>query len=197
MNISFLPIKYKRISQKFTARHKGIDLAASKGTPIYAVAPGTVVVAGYGVWSNSYGNHVVIKHDFGFTNYAHLSTINVKKGQTVSAGQIVGACGSTGNSTGNHLHFEVHYKAKWNRVDPLPFFKNRSTPPYKIGQYYQLKDTMNVRADHGTNYKIVGKKTKGEKVRVYDMWANDESVWVRVGSGKWICARSDKGGIHL
>ena len=171
MRVDFMPIKYNRISQRYTARHKGIDLAAPKGREVYAVASGKVVAAGFGVWHSSYGYHVVIKHDFGFTNYAHLSKITVKKGQSVSAGQIIGYCGSTGNSTGPHLHFEIHKGAKpWNRIDPMPYIKG----------------------------KIIGEKKKGDKIRVYDMRTdNTGRVWVRFANGKWICARSKSGGVHL
>lgn len=199
MKVDFMPIKYNRISQRYTARHKGIDLAAPKGREVYAVASGKVVAAGVGVWHSSYGYHVVIKHDFGFTNYAHLSKITVKKGQSVSAGQIIGYCGSTGNSTGPHLHFEIHKGAKpWNRIDPMPYIKGKSIPPYKINKYYELKDTMNVRSGAGLNYKIIGEKKKGEKIRVYDMRTdNTGRVWVRFANGKWICARSKQGGEHI
>lgn len=197
MRVDFKPIKYNRISQKYTARHKGLDMAAPKGTEVFSVAPGKVIAAGYGVWHSSYGYHVVIKHDFGFTNYAHLSKIKVKPGQSVAAGQIVGLCGSTGNSTGSHLHFEIHKGKKWNRIDPAPYIKNRSVPPYRIGQYYPLKDNMNVRCGHGMGFDIVGKKKKGEKIRIYDMYAGDSSIWVRIGKDKWICARSKQGGEHI
>lgn len=124
MKLEHKPINYKRTSQKYSSKHKGIDLAAPTGTPVYAAAPGTVSAAGYGVLDKSYGNEVFIKHSDGsYTNYAHLSKINVRKGQHVKAGQVIGRCGSTGNSTGPHLHFEIHKGEKWNRVDPLPYME--------------------------------------------------------------------------
>ena len=85
--------------------HAGIDLAASRGTAISAAAGGTVVYAG---WMSGYGRLVVIRHPNGFsTRYGHCSSVRVRKGQNVRAGQVVAAVGSTGTATGNHLHFEV------------------------------------------------------------------------------------------
>lgn len=85
--------------------HKGLDIAASTGTKIKAVADGTVTFA---ATSGAYGNLIKINHGNGVeTYYGHCSKINVKKGQTVKAGEIIGAVGSTGRSTGPHLHLEV------------------------------------------------------------------------------------------
>lgn len=86
-------------------RHTGQDFAVPTGTAVYAVGPGTVAFATCG---DGFGNQVVIRHRDGyFTQYAHLSRINVRPGQKVVAGQRVGASGATGNATGPHLHFEV------------------------------------------------------------------------------------------
>jgi murein DD-endopeptidase MepM/ murein hydrolase activator NlpD len=85
--------------------HNAIDIAAPRGTPVYAYTNGKVVTAG---WGNMTGNYVVIDHGGGLrTKYLHLSSISVKVGQTVKVGQKIGGVGSTGYSTGNHLHFEV------------------------------------------------------------------------------------------
>lgn len=85
--------------------HKGIDLAANTGTPVYAAEAGTVTTAGY---SHSAGNWIVIDHGDGFvTKYMHLSSINISNGDEVRKGQKIGEVGSTGNSTGPHLHFQV------------------------------------------------------------------------------------------
>ncbi len=85
--------------------HTGLDFAASSGTPVRAAASGTVVSTGY---AGAYGNRVVIRHGNGLeTTYNHMSSISVSPGQKVSTGQRVGRVGSTGNSTGPHLHFEV------------------------------------------------------------------------------------------
>ncbi len=87
--------------------HKGIDIAAPYGTPIYAAESGTVIETGGG-WNGGYGNCVRVQHDDGnVTVYAHQSSIAVSYGDYVVKGQLLGYVGSTGDSTGNHLHFEV------------------------------------------------------------------------------------------
>lgn len=84
----------------------GIDIAAPKGTPVLASAPGTVSRVQY--LTTGYGYNVMIDHGNGIeTPYGHMSVIYVTEGQSVIPGQIIGAVGSTGASTGNHLHFEV------------------------------------------------------------------------------------------
>lgn len=92
--------------------HKGMDICAPKGTPIYAAEAGTVTTSG---WSSSgYGYRIIIKHKNGLeTLYAHCSALYVKVGDTVSAGETIAAVGTTGRSTGNHLHFEVHKNGKF------------------------------------------------------------------------------------
>ncbi len=95
--------------------HTGVDLAASTGDPIYAAGAGTVVYSG---WSNGgYGNVVVIAHGPVFTIYGHMSSRNVRCGQQVGAGEVIGAVGNTGNSSGPHLHFEVR-DADFNVLNP-------------------------------------------------------------------------------
>lgn len=86
-----------------------VDLGASRGTPIHAAADGTVIIArNNGAWNGGYGNYVVITHGNGTqTLYAHMTRTAVSSGESVSAGQIIGYVGSTGMSTGAHLHFEV------------------------------------------------------------------------------------------
>lgn len=85
--------------------HAGLDIAASTGTPVKAAKPGTVTVAGY---LSGYGNAVYIGHEGGYeTRYGHLNSINVRSGQSVGYSSIIGAVGSTGDSSGPHLHFEV------------------------------------------------------------------------------------------
>ena len=86
-----------------------VDLGAARGTPIHAAADGTVIVArNNGGWNGGYGNYVVITHDNGSqTLYGHMKNVIASSGQSVSAGQVIGYEGSTGMSTGAHLHFEV------------------------------------------------------------------------------------------
>jgi murein DD-endopeptidase MepM/ murein hydrolase activator NlpD len=98
--------------------HEGVDLAAPIGTPVHAAGGGTVVFAGWN--SYGYGNVVVIAHGPVFTIYGHLSAYRVSCGQSVSAGNIIGAVGNTGNSSGPHLHFEMR-DANWNPVNPTNY----------------------------------------------------------------------------
>ncbi len=91
----------------FYAGHSGIDIAANIGTPIYAANGGPILYAGWNNWG--YGNTVVIGHGAFSTLYGHMSSIAVGCGQTVNAGQVIGYVGSTGNSSGPHLHFELRY----------------------------------------------------------------------------------------
>ena len=97
--------------------HKGVDICAPYKTKIYAVAAGTVTFAGY---KSDYGYLVVIDHGNGLsTAYAHASVLGVSKGDKVSAGETIALVGSTGYSTGNHVHFEV--RKGETRVDPSPY----------------------------------------------------------------------------
>ncbi|MGA4797939.1 MULTISPECIES: M23 family metallopeptidase [Streptomyces] len=102
--------------------HTGVDFSASSGTTVKAVGPGTVVSAG---WSGAYGNEVVIQHTDGtYSQYAHLSSLSVSSGQSVSGGQQIGLSGSTGNSTGPHLHFEIRTSPNYGSdIDPLAYLR--------------------------------------------------------------------------
>ena len=105
--------------------HGGLDFAAPQGTPIYATAAGVVKVAGN--LGNGYGNHVVINHGYGYeTLYGHMFRINVRPGRSVKRGEIIGYVGSTGKSTGPHVHYEVHKNGR--PLDPVYFFYNDLTP---------------------------------------------------------------------
>ncbi len=114
-----------RITSRFGANesirdhtHKGIDIGAAGGTPILATADGTVTYAGWN--SGGYGNLVIIDHGNGVTTYyGHCSRIYTSKGATVKAGDKIAAVGSTGNSTGNHLHFEIRLNGK--QVNPQTY----------------------------------------------------------------------------
>jgi murein DD-endopeptidase MepM/ murein hydrolase activator NlpD len=105
--------------------HGGLDFAAPQGTPIYATANGTIKVAGN--LGNGYGNHVVINHGYGYeTLYGHMFKVNVRVGKYVKRGEILGYVGSTGKSTGPHVHYEVHKNGR--PIDPVYFFYNDLTP---------------------------------------------------------------------
>ena len=117
INISVLPVSGKITSRfgevssiRSRVPHTGLDLACTKGTSIKVVADGTVVFAG---WSGDYGNLVKVDHGNGLqTWYAHCSKIYVSEGDKVSYGDVISAVGSTGNSTGPHLHFEIRIDGK-------------------------------------------------------------------------------------
>jgi LysM repeat protein len=113
------PTADRIITQYFSWKHQAIDIANPMGTPIYAAESGTVMTAG---WSTvGYGNMVEIDHGGGmFTRYAHASKLLVKKGDVVQRGDVIALIGSTGHSTGPHLHFEVHVDGKlYNPLDYL------------------------------------------------------------------------------
>ena len=99
--------QYTYVSRWMSSFHKGADICAAYGTPIYASDSGVVVTAGY---HYSYGNYVVIDHGNGWTTlYGHMSALGCSSGQAVERGEVIGYVGSTGNSTGNHCHFEMHH----------------------------------------------------------------------------------------
>lgn len=104
--------------------HTGVDFIASSGTTVKAVGAGTVVSAG---WGGSYGNEVVIRHADGkYSQYGHLSSLSVSVGQSVSAGQRIGLSGSTGNSSGPHLHFEIRTGPSYGSdINPLAYLRSK------------------------------------------------------------------------
>jgi murein DD-endopeptidase MepM/ murein hydrolase activator NlpD len=105
--------------------HPGLDFTAPVGTPIYAAADGVVKDAGFN--TGGYGNRVVVNHGFGYeTLYAHMVRIKARVGTKVKRGEVIGYVGSTGKSTGPHLHYEVHKNG--TILDPIYFFYNDLTP---------------------------------------------------------------------
>ncbi len=104
--------------------HTGVDFPVATGTAVKSVGPGQVVSAG---WAGAYGYQVVIRHTDGrFSQYAHLSALGVKAGQQVSGGQRIGRSGSTGNSSGPHLHFEMRTGPGYGTdIDPLKYLRGR------------------------------------------------------------------------
>ena len=110
---------------KTVKMHAGLDFAAPQGTPIYATADGVVRLAGN--TGNGYGNHVIINHGYGYeTLYGHQYRIKAKVGQKIKRGELIGWVGSTGKSTGPHLHYEVRKNKR--HIDPIYFFYNDLTP---------------------------------------------------------------------
>jgi murein DD-endopeptidase MepM/ murein hydrolase activator NlpD len=110
---------------KTVKMHAGLDFSAPQGTPIYATADGTIMVAGN--IGNGYGNHVVIDHGYGYqTLYGHMVRVKASRGQRVKRGDLIGYVGSTGKSTGPHCHYEVHKNGQ--KLDPVYFFYNDLSP---------------------------------------------------------------------
>ncbi len=127
------PMEFSRVTSGFAMRfhpilrtvraHRGVDYAAPTGTPVRSVADGVVEFSG---WQNGYGNVVKVQHgNERSTLYAHLSRIDVRKGQAVEQGQRIGAVGATGWATGPHLHFE--FLVNGNHVDPLSIARTADT----------------------------------------------------------------------
>lgn len=113
------PTTSRRITQYYHLRHHAIDIGAPKGTPIYAIEKGQVVLSG---WSSGYGYNIIINHGSGQkSRYAHFSKLYVKSGDFVKKGQQIGEMGSTGNSTGSHLHIEIIISGV--KVNPLKYIK--------------------------------------------------------------------------
>ena len=114
---TYISCRFGEVDAFGNAGHRGTDIPAPEGTPILAAHSGTVLVNG---WNDSYGNQVLLDNGAGLsTRYAHMTATAVTAGETVTAGQVIGYVGSTGDSTGNHLHFEVMQGGV--RVDPLSF----------------------------------------------------------------------------
>jgi murein DD-endopeptidase MepM/ murein hydrolase activator NlpD len=144
------PMPYSRRTSGFGMRehpilqtmraHMGVDYAAPLGTPVIAVADGVVAESSF---QGGYGNMVVIQHNANqSTAYAHLSRMNVRKGQTIKQGDVLGAVGSTGLSTGPHLHFE--FRINGRHVDPITLAQQGSAEPVS----WALRPQFNQRAQY-------------------------------------------------
>ena len=117
---------YRNCSRWYGGSHKGVDICAAAGTPIYASAGGTVTKAGYNKAGagTGYGNSIIINHGNGYTTvYAHCLSLVVRAGQSVKQGQLIGYVGSTGRSSGNHCHFEIRRNGSY--IAPQNVFNRR------------------------------------------------------------------------
>ena len=113
---SYFGRRYSPFTGRYSG-HSGLDISTSRNTPVRATADGMIILAG---WNGNYGNSIVINHAYRIeTLYGHLSKVLVKNGQRVSRGEVIGLVGSTGRSTGPHVHYEVHLGG--TPKDPLPF----------------------------------------------------------------------------
>lgn len=130
------PLEAGIVSSEYGARwgkmHKGIDIAADVGEPVYAIAPGEVIYAGDGL--RGYGNVVIVRHDRRRTSlYAHNSVLKVKQGDQVAQGAVVALLGNTGHSTGPHVHFEI-------RDGDTPVNPRTVLPQSKLGYLFDSGD---------------------------------------------------------
>ncbi|MBE6177470.1 MAG: M23 family metallopeptidase [Rikenellaceae bacterium] len=117
--------------------HKGVDLGAQRGTPIYATGDAVVEMTNRGGFNGGYGRQVLLNHGFGYkTRYAHMHEVFVKQGDTVRRGDVIGTVGNTGRSTSSHLHYEVLYKG--HTVNPVNYFNSKITEE----EYERLMEAM-------------------------------------------------------
>ena len=143
-------VRTKHPILKIRTMHKGVDMSTDFGVPVYASGDGVVEKVEQGRRRRGYGRQILIDHKFGYkTRYAHLLKMFVKPGDKVQRGQLIGEVGSTGGSTGPHLHYEVIYRGK--HVNPVNYFNRNMT----TDEYRQLMESMkynsDLETDDGTN----------------------------------------------
>jgi len=127
---------------KARKKHNGMDFTAPTGTPIYATGNGKVKRADN--TASGFGNHIEIDHGYGYkTIYAHLSKYNVKRGQKVSRGDLIGFVGNTGRSVGPHLHYEVHKSER--PINPINFYYGNLTPE-------EFKEMLKIASQEGQSF---------------------------------------------
>lgn len=188
------PGGYARFQMK---AHNGLDFGAVEGTPVLAAADGDVVKSEFD--DGGYGNHVVIDHGTGYTTvYAHLSQLRVGAHIHVRAGQLIGLVGSTGNSTGAHLHFEVRMRGQEGNgfhgaVDPRPLVEwpgvTVATPaPLPEGKVRVVATGLNVRQAPSLRGAVIGMVLGGTMfTRAGEAVEADGCVWVPVVV--WVAAK--------
>ena len=178
-----MPLRHARITSSFSHRryhpilkryrpHHGTDFGARRGTPLLAVNAGRVIFSGR---MGGYGKVVKIKHKGGYVSlYAHQSRIRVKRGQLVKKGQIIGHVGSTGRSTGPHLHFGMTKNGRW--INPMKVLHKKSATRTILKTFTKYKETTT------TKYKTVvikdAKKNK-EALLAYLKGKNEPFIWDR------------------
>ncbi len=170
-----MPLRHVRITSSFSYRryhpilkryrpHHGTDFGARKGTPLLAVNSGRVSFSG---WMGGYGNVVKIKHSGGYESlYAHQSRRRVKSGQQVKKGQVIGYVGSTGRSTGPHLHFGLKKHGRW--INPMSVLQKKSIKTSILKKFTKYEDVTT------TKYKNVAiKGVKENKAKLLRYVKND------------------------
>lgn len=178
-----MPLRHIRITSSFSYRryhpilkryrpHHGTDFGAKRGTPLLAVNSGKVSFSG---WMGGYGNVVKIKHGSGYESlYAHQSKRRVKRGQRVKKGQVIGYVGSTGRSTGPHLHFGLKRHGRW--INPMKVLDKKSIKTSVMKKFTKYEDVIT------TKYtKVDIKDAKSNKVKLLKYIKNDVSTYVWKG----------------
>ena len=139
-------VRKKHPILKIRTMHKGVDMSTDYGVPVYATGDGVVEKIEQGKRRRGYGRQILINHKFGYkTRYAHLQKMFVKAGDKVQRGQLIGEVGSTGGSTGPHLHYEVIYLGR--HVNPVNYFNRNMTSD----EYRQLMENMKYNSDLETD----------------------------------------------
>ena len=139
-------VRTKHPILKIRTMHKGVDMSTDYGVPVYATGDGVVEKIDQGKRRRGYGRQILINHKFGYkTRYAHLQKMFVKVGDKVQRGQLIGEVGSTGGSTGPHLHYEVLYRNR--QVNPVNYFNRNMTSD----EYRQLMENMKYNSDLETD----------------------------------------------
>lgn len=135
-------VRRKHPILKIRTMHKGVDMSTDYGVPVYATGDGVIEKVDKGRRRRGYGQQIVINHKFGYkTRYAHLQKMFVKPGEKVQRGQLIGEVGSTGGSTGPHLHYEVIYLGR--NVNPVNYFNRNMTSD----EYRQLIENTKYNSD--------------------------------------------------
>ena len=135
-------VRKKHPILKIRTMHKGVDMSTNYGVPVYATGDGVVEKVDQGKRRKGYGRQILINHKFGYkTRYAHLQKMFVKAGDKVQRGQLIGEVGSSGGSTGPHLHYEVIHLGR--QVNPVNYFNRNMTSD----EYRQLMENMKYNSD--------------------------------------------------
>jgi len=187
-----MPLRHVRITSRFTYKrwhpilhryrpHLGVDFGARRGTPLLAVNDGKVIFSGR---KGGYGNVVKIRHRGGYVSlYAHQSRIRVKKGAKVKKGQVIGYVGSTGRSTGPHLHFGLYKNGR--AIDPLKVLKKKSSGPLQrfITRKIEIKGAKRNRARVIKMLKDPPKTFRWENIRENYVLINDRAKYTQQEKG--------------
>lgn len=213
----WMPVERVVISQRFGANparyarfglrgHNGVDFAVPVGTPVMAADGGRVVGSSFD--GSGYGELVKIGHEWGTSYYAHLSEQQVRVGDEVTAGQVIGLSGNTGNSTGPHLHFEIRPDGVGRgngyngAVDPWPYLTAADSEDdgdeagqpevvLKAGDEVRVtaQPWLNMRTGPASGYLDVGDVFPGATLRIESVIDKGDETWLAVLTPMYVCAR--------